>query len=199
MLTLLGMTLPALGHALLGLLARSPGTGYTLSRRLRRPIGYFWVSGHSHIYPMLARLEADGLITHTVVDGAGPRETKEYRITHAGRRVLSEWVLTHPPAPVDRDEFMLRIWSGWTADAAQMAELIRTRRVTHQATLAEYEAAADELLAADPSADRDPSRPVFWTLATLRRGISFERHALRWCDDLLDQLAGTPTGAGSAV
>ena len=59
-----------LGCALLGLLARSPSTGYDLARRMERPVGYFWSARHSQIYPELAKLERAGLVSHEVVDGA---------------------------------------------------------------------------------------------------------------------------------
>ena len=63
------MAASTLGFALLGLLARQPRTGYELSQALRRPIGYFWTAGHSQVYPELARLDAAGYISHTVIDG----------------------------------------------------------------------------------------------------------------------------------
>ena len=62
-----------LGCALLGLLARSPPTGYDLAKRMERPVGYFWTANHSQIYPELSRLEEAGLVDHTVIEGAGPR------------------------------------------------------------------------------------------------------------------------------
>jgi len=34
----------------------------------------------------------------------------------------------------------------------------------------------------------EPATPEFFDYATLRRGLSFERHAIAWCDWLLDAL-----------
>jgi DNA-binding PadR family transcriptional regulator len=186
------MILPTLGYALLGLLARGPATGYAMSRRLHRPVGYFWSAGHSRIYPMLARLERNGLIDHTVVDGPGPRDTKEYSITPSGRAALAAWVASPPPESTERDEFMLRMWSGWAADPAEIIDVVRARRAEHLATLAEYAAIESDLSSADPTARSDPAEPAFWNLATLRRGTSFEKHAIRWCDDLIARLERAP-------
>src|ERR1700710_642665 len=102
-----------LGYAVLGLLAERPHTGYDIARRMERPIGYFWTAQHSQIYPELARLEADGLVRHRVVDGPGPRDTKRYRITPAGRAALRAWVDAPVPAQPGRSELLLRVRSLW--------------------------------------------------------------------------------------
>lgn len=77
---------PTLGFALLGLLVRGPRTGYELSRTLTRPVSLFWHARHSQVYPELARLRGDGLISYQVIEGPGPHDTKRYQVTAAGRR-----------------------------------------------------------------------------------------------------------------
>ncbi|MGI9157061.1 MAG: PadR family transcriptional regulator, partial [Marmoricola sp.] len=98
----------SLGHALLGLLARQDATGYDLAQQMRHPVGYFWEAGHSQIYPELARLERAGLVGHAVVEGRGPRPTKRYSLTDAGRQVQVAWLeATMRPEP-SRDLQTLR-------------------------------------------------------------------------------------------
>ena len=63
-----------LGYAILGLLAAQPRTGYDLAKLMRAPIGYMWTAHHSQIYPELARLEAEGMVSAAVIDGPGPRD-----------------------------------------------------------------------------------------------------------------------------
>lgn len=180
-----------LGYALLGLLARAPRTGYALTQALRAPIGYFWTASHSQVYPELARLEAAGLIRHRVVDGPGPRDTKSYRITATGRRALATWAAAPMPRPTERDELMLKVFSLWTAAPERAADLVTRQRAMHVERLAEYQRIDAEMRAASPAELRDPRTPEFSSYATLRRGISFEAHALTWCDWLLAQLGGT--------
>jgi DNA-binding PadR family transcriptional regulator len=180
-----------LGYALLGLLARAPRTGYALTQALRDPIGYFWTASHSQVYPELLRLEAAGLVRHRVIDGPGPRDTKSYRITAAGRRSLAQWAAA-PLAPYpERDELMLKVFSLWTAAPHSAAELIAQQRAQHVQRLAEYEVIDAEMHAEAPARLRDPTSPQFSSYATLRRGISFEQHALAWCDWLLARLDGS--------
>ena len=178
-----------LGYALLGLLARQDRTGYQLTRALRAPIGHFWTASHSQVYPELAGLEADGLVRHRVIEGPGPRDTKSYRITAVGRRVLADWVLTPAPSAPSRDEFLLRIYSLWTVDPQQAATVVAGRRDVYRAALENYldqeRAMQDEF----GEGLRDPGNPAFAAYATLRRGISFEQQAIAWCDWLLEALA----------
>jgi len=177
-----------LGFALLGLLARQPRTGYELSQALRRPIGYFWTAGHSQVYPELARLDAAGYISHTVIDGPGPRDTKRYAITAAGRRVLADWAGT-PAAPApDRDEFLLKVYSLWLVEPARARTLIVERLARHEAQLTHYEQLERDMRGEYGASLSDPTTPQFSSYATLRRGLSFERHARDWCAWLADEL-----------
>ncbi len=183
-------TVPSmLGHALLGLLARSPQTGYQLSRRMSRPIGYFWTARHSQIYPELAALEADGLVSHRTVRGRGPRDTKRYRITASGRRALERWVGSpYEPAP-PKDEFMLRVSSLWAVDPEAARALVEDARARHQSAIEEYERLEAAMKEDGVGPASEPGTPAFCDYATLQRGLAFERHALSWCEWMLTALA----------
>jgi PadR family transcriptional regulator AphA len=56
------MRVGTLGHALLGLLADHPRTGYALLKHFEQSLGYAWPASHSQIYPELAKLREAGLI-----------------------------------------------------------------------------------------------------------------------------------------
>ena len=81
---------PVFGHGrlrlyLLKLLEESPRHGYEVIRLLQdRFLGVYSPSPGT-IYPRLARLEEEGLVTHEVVDGK-----KVYRITDKGRAELND-------------------------------------------------------------------------------------------------------------
>ena len=175
-----------LGYALLGLLARKPQTGYELAQELRIPIGYFWSASHSQIYPELARLEADSLVHSRVVPGPGPRDTKRYTLSAAGRRALTAWVVMPAELEESRSEELLKTYSLWLADPPEAREMISALRERHREMLSRYEEIAAEIEDAGPL---DPATPRFFDYATLRRGLSFERHAIAWCDWLLGALA----------
>jgi DNA-binding PadR family transcriptional regulator len=177
-----------LGYALLGLLARQPRTGYELTQLLRAPIGYYWTASHSQVYPELAALEADKLIGHRVIDGPGPRDTKRYRITAAGRRALATWAARRPDTTVNRDELMLKVYSLWTADPIWAREMVVAQREADTATLLHYQRMERSMQQEHGRSLADPTTPEFSSYATLRRGLSFQAHAIAWCDWLLDAL-----------
>ncbi|MER7558772.1 PadR family transcriptional regulator [Nocardioides sp. NPDC126508] len=176
-----------LGFAILGLLARRESTGYEVAQRMRQPIGYFWTARHSQIYPELNRLDAAGLVEHEVVDGAGPRPTKRYRITGAGQDALATWVVGDlEPQPV-RDLEILRLWSLWTVDPAAADDLVGRLEATHRDALDRYLSELAEI-ADDPGA-RDPSKPLFASRITLEGGIRSQRTSLEWCAWMRAELA----------
>jgi DNA-binding PadR family transcriptional regulator len=175
-----------LGCALLGLLARQPATGYDLAKRMERPVGYFWTAHHSQIYPELSRLEEAGLVQHAVVEGAGPRPTKRYAVTPAGRAALRAWLASDmEPQPV-RDLETLRLWSIWTVDAETARSLVTQARARHTAALAAYQGELDGIVD-DPRA-RDPSHPMFASRLTLEGGVRSRRAAVEWCDWMAAEL-----------
>jgi DNA-binding PadR family transcriptional regulator len=182
-----------LGYALLGLLARRPRTGYELSQALRDPIGFFWTASHSQVYPELARLQAEGLVRHRVIDGPGPRDTKQYWATPAGRQSLGKWAARPPQPHPARDESLLKVYSLWTADRSAARALLEATLSAHRTQLALYTEFEQSMRAESAAALADAATPEFSSHATLRRGLSFERHAIAWCEWLVDALdGGTP-------
>ena len=85
----------SLRHALLGLLADRPYTGWQLLKHFQGSLAYAWPALHSQIYPELARLRAAGLIEQT---GEGPRGAKRYELTAEGRREVVRWLRETDPS-----------------------------------------------------------------------------------------------------
>ena len=80
-----------LGLCVLALLARSDSYAYEIASRLSDAIGM----GEGTIYPLMRRMQTDGLVeTYLVESSAGPSR-KYYRLTPAGRAALegqsAEW------------------------------------------------------------------------------------------------------------
>lgn len=159
---------------------------------MREPVGYYWTASHSQIYPELAQLERGRLVRHRVVDGPGPLDTKRYHCTAAGRRALAEWAVRPPEPSPERDELMLKVYALWTAPPGAARALIEERRASHLARLQRYEEFDAEFRRDDAAALTDPRTPQFAAYATLRCGLSYERHRIGWCDWLLARLEPRP-------
>ncbi len=98
----------SLRHALLGLLADHPASGYELTRTFEASLQqHAWHAGHSQIYPELNKLAGEGLVT---VVGSGSRNRRTYDLTDDGRAELQRWLLGPSESTGVRNEGVLRMF-----------------------------------------------------------------------------------------
>lgn len=80
-----------LGLCVLALLARSDSYAYEIASRLSDAIGM----GEGTIYPLMRRMQSDGLVETYMVESSSGPSRKYYRLTAAGRAALegqtAEW------------------------------------------------------------------------------------------------------------
>ena len=101
---LVGMSLR---HALLGLLAERPGSGWDLLKGFESSLAFVWPATQSQLYTELGRMTDDALIE---VTATGARNRKEYAITDAGREELIRWITEVEPERSRRNEALLRVF-----------------------------------------------------------------------------------------
>ena len=82
----------ALPHAILVSLCEQSGSGYELTHRFDRSIGYFWAATHQQIYRTLRTMEDDGWLSAQVVVQRGRPDKKVYTVSEAGRAELARWI-----------------------------------------------------------------------------------------------------------
>lgn len=175
--------LPMLAYAVLGILARNAYSGYDLMHLLQLKVGAFWQARHSQIYPELARLEAQGLLTHEVIAQVDRPAKKVFSITEAGRAALRTWVELPMEPPKRRDEFLLKAFAIWLATPEVALAEFREHARQHREQQLHYE----QLLAERyPGAVPQMSEPLFATYITVQRGISYEREYATWCEWVAD-------------
>jgi transcriptional regulator len=75
---------------ILALLAREPRHGYELSKLIEARSGGTVRFNVATLYPLLYRLEQRGWLLARWVEKPGQRRRRYYRITPAGRKVLSQ-------------------------------------------------------------------------------------------------------------
>jgi PadR family transcriptional regulator, regulatory protein AphA len=159
----------ALRYALLGLLTAGPASGYDLTKRFDRSVGYAWHAGHSQIYPEMAKLCAAGLVE--VAEEGGPRGRKTYTITGAGLAALRAWLLDTEPDRRHRSEATLRLFMLPLLDRADAAALIAREREYATAKLAELEQRRAEIA--------DACSPFRYAV---EHGIRHSQATLDWAD-----------------
>lgn len=168
----------------LGMLARSPGSGYDLLGRIRRSVGYFWTPARSHVYSLLPRLVELGYALRREVPQRHSPDKHVYAITGPGRRALVAWLSSPelgegPP----RNPFLVKVFFGGVLEREEIVAHVRDRRERIAAELKELE----EL---EATLDRDAN--LFGWLA-LRYGLESDRAILRWADEALATLGSKPT------
>ncbi len=142
-----------LGHALLGVLAEGPRTGYGLVRHLAQSIAYTWPASHSQVYPELAKLREAGLIRE---GAAAPRGGRVYELTDAGLDEVRRWLRETEPSRTVRDEASLRLFFLWLLAPEEAEAYLRGEAERARATLAQLEAIAAQR---DPDYAEDPRLP----------------------------------------
>jgi DNA-binding PadR family transcriptional regulator len=129
-----------LRHALLGLIASGPASGYDLRKQFERSLSFVWHATPSQLYAELNSLADAGLIS---AGPEGPRGRKQYTITPAGRAELTRWLTQTHPARGVRNEALLRIFFLCALPAAEAKAYLEheaARARAHLDTLRRLEA-----------------------------------------------------------
>lgn len=78
---------------ILSTLSSGPHHGYQLAIEIEEKSGGAFRFKHGTLYPILHKLENDGLIRGDWLDEAGKRKRKSYQLTAAGRGRLGEKIV----------------------------------------------------------------------------------------------------------
>lgn len=130
----------SLRHALLGLLAEQPASGWDLTHRFDEVLGSVWPAGHPQIYGELRKLEQERLIE---LDAEGPRRRKAYRVTDAGLDAVRHWLTSVEPDHTMRLEPLLRSVFFWLMTPEQLAEHLNNEARHYESVAAMYRGIAD--------------------------------------------------------
>lgn len=100
-------------YVMLGMLANTPQTGYTIKKWIEAEYSHFWQESFGQIYPTLKKLVAEGLAVRSNPTQSGNRRGQiVYSITDEGRKELSNWLEKEPEIEKLRYEILLKISFG---------------------------------------------------------------------------------------
>jgi len=169
--------------AILGLLAISPKSGYDIKKEVETVLSHFWNESYGSIYPILRRLDKDGLAEREAVDSAKGPQRYVYTITADGLAEFEDW-LQQPVQPTPpRSEFLLKLFFGRFTSTASVLKLIRdygegTRRMHSMLTRIHATVSQEE--------SSDPGFP-FWEL-TMQCGLKSMESLMGWCEATVQHL-----------
>jgi len=129
------MKLKPPAYLMLGMLRLGARSGYAIKKAADVSTRFFWPTSLAQVYPELARLEHEGLVTRRA-DPQGARARSAYEITADGEAALLAWLRSTREAPLQfRDEGVMRLFF---ADALQGEDqLALVRRLRERALSAE--------------------------------------------------------------
>jgi PadR family transcriptional regulator, regulatory protein AphA len=172
----------SLRHALLGMLADHPGSGYDLLKRFELSLNFVWQAKQSQLYGELGKMAEAGLIE---VTGTGARNRKEYAITDAGRAELRRWLIGEAPDRTIRNEMLLRVFFLWTLEREEAVAYLEA--VEGWAALR-----VDALEQLRERIKGFESRPGdLYSMAALEYGIRLSRTTKDWAESTKELAAGS--------
>lgn len=176
----------SLKQTILGFLVEQPRHGYELKRVLSPALSRERTVNDGVLYPLLARMEREGLIRKTIEDGERTPKRHVFAPTARWREAFLTWLRT----PVGEDDEVTYDFLLGHPFLNKCLFFRHLERVEIGAKLAAQKATASAKLAAfrrirDGMRERrvDPYR-----LAILDLGILQQRDKLRWLDELLQGL-----------
>jgi len=165
-------------YAILGLLSLRPASGYDLKKTVDGNIGFFWNENFGHIYPILKRLEKDGLVTSLTLESANYPAKNVYTLTAAGKKDFLKWLSEPPEEPPVRNELLLKLFFSRQNDRQKVESMIISERKKHEELLSIYGKIARQI------SIRKSDDYSYWNF-TLMFGIRKSEMIVTWCDETL--------------
>ena len=169
----------SLRHALLGLIAERPASGYDLLKIFDQSLAFVWPATQSQLYGELNRLADDGLIE---VTAEGPRRRKDYSITAEGRAELEHWLTEVEPDRLRRNDAMLRVFFLGLLQPDQARAYLEREAQVHESL---------ETLLASINRERDWDADEFTRYGHLviESGMRYAREQADWARWAAEQIA----------
>ncbi len=120
----------------LGLLTFSEASGYDLKKHFEAGFDHFFATGFGSIYPALASLAEEGMVTCTEVPQEGKPGRKVYRITARGEQFLEQTLDETRPAHKMRSEFLAMMYFAHLLSPAKLQAVLDQK-------IGEFEAALE--------------------------------------------------------
>lgn len=174
-----------LKYAILGLVNRSPITGYDLTKEFNKELANFWYAKHSQIYPELKKLVDEGLLEFEIVIAGESLEKKLYSITEKGKDDFRNWLLkTEDLEPTPKDKFKLRMYFSEMYKKEELVLQLEQQLIKRNSKLKFLNTAFNTYEGSIP----DLNSPEFGDYMVLDGAISRERAYIDWINRYINIL-----------
>lgn len=180
-----------LANGLLGILANEPLSGYDLMLKMN----LFWHTRHSHIYPLLAKLEKEGCVEFTLVEQSGKPDKKVYTLTQKGTEVVKEWLLQNTDAPINKDEMLLKAYCIHVLNEESAKKLIKSREEMYYNKFLAYEKKIADFKEQHGKELKTTDSPYFGRFVILNKVLADAKLGMEWCKWVYSFYEGDKSGS----
>jgi len=172
----------SLKHIMLGML-REPHSGYDIKKTFEKSLRSFWRAELSQIYPLLQKMEDEGLLTSKAGASEKGPTRRVYKRSAKGREELQSWLLEGPVVGTERIGYLAQTYFlANLKDDDKAIEFMQELRTYLSDWLAALEDAENEWRANDPGYPDNLSDESFYPQLTLDMGLAKVRVGVEWCD-----------------
>lgn len=123
----------------LGALSLGEASGYELKKFFEETFAHFHSASFGSIYPALASLERDGLVTHRVEEQTHRPARKIYTLTESGRRRLSQTLDEVATGEQLRSDFLVQMFFAHLLPPGRSTTVIAEQLAATEAQIAYLE------------------------------------------------------------
>lgn len=167
-------------YAVMGLLSMEPMSGYDIKKRFEGIASNFWKESYGQIYPILKRLNKEGLATRSIEKQVGKPDRHIYELTEQGHKELKTWLLEPVERHVGRHEILLKLFFGPIVSLENNIEQIKHFQENHINELAHLQSVKSKIESENGGTPHLP----YWMM-TVRFGELVNDALLKWSDEVL--------------
>lgn len=170
-------------YVILGLLNHESLTGYDIKKRIDSTLSYFWETGFGQIYPTLALMEKNELVSKRKENKGKKLEKIIYSITDEGRKKLIDWLSLPVENEYVKYEILLKLFFGSILDTEKNIENINAFKEKYSnqlPVLRGYELELKKILPESPD--------HLYFLLTVLFGQKIYNAYIEWADEAIKML-----------
>ena len=162
-------------YAILGLLSMGPMSGYDIKKKFEQIASNFWNESYGQIYPILKRLNNEGLATRSIEKQMGKPDRHIYKLTGKGNAELMGWLREPVDQHVGRHEILLKLFFG------PMIPIIdNIKQLQHFQNMHENELTDLKSIKTNMKIDHKDQPYLLYWLMTIRFGELVNEAFIKW-------------------
>ena len=172
----------SLKYIMLGML-RESHSGYDIKKNFEKSLRNFWRAELSQIYPLLQKMNEDGLVSSKEGESDIGPTRRVYKRTAKGRKELVSWLLEGPTVGTEKIAYLAQVYflSDLQDEAGAIAFMQKLRQYMVD-WLRTLEGTESEWKSNDQRYPDQLPDGEFYAQLTLDMGLRKVRTNIEWCD-----------------